>query len=105
MAGLPLGAPAPLYDHAPVVTRTKRALASVPIACGELLTVQVSRRARECTGVQLLHGIDGEPDRMAHLLLQPTTARQLARALTEAASAVEMAQRHVHFTRSEVRHA
>ena len=99
MAGLPLGAPAPLYNHAPIVTRTRRTFATIPVACGELLTVQASRRARECTGVQLLHGIDGEPDRMAHLLLQPATARMLARALIEAAAAVDQAQRSPVFTR------
>ena len=104
MAGTTLGAPAPLYNHAPIVTRTRRTFATIPVACGELLTVQASRRARECTGVQLLHGIDGEPDRAAHLLLSPATARMLARALIEAAAAVDQAQRNPVFTRAEVRH-
>jgi hypothetical protein len=105
MAGLLLGAPAPLYNHAPIVTRTRRTFATIPVACGELLTVQASRRARECAqGVSLLHGLEGEPDRMAHLLLQPATARMLARALIEAAAAVEMAQRHVQFTRGGLHH-
>jgi hypothetical protein len=48
--------------------------------------------------VRLLHGIDGEPDRMAHLLMQPATARMLARALIEAA-AVDAVQRRPVFTR------
>lgn len=105
MAGLLLGAPAPLYNHAPIVTRTRRTFATIPVACGELLTVQASRRARECAqGVQLLHGLEGEPDRIAHLLLQPATARMLARALIEAADAVDQAQRNPVFTRAEVRH-
>ena len=104
MAGIPSGAPAPLYNHAPITTRTRRTFGSIPVACGEQLTVQASRRARECTGVQLLHGLEGEPDRIAHLLLQPATARMLARALIEAAAAVEMAQRNPQFTRAEVRH-
>ena len=106
MAGPSLGAPAPFYTHtpAPIVTRTRRTFAAVPVACGELLTVQASRRARECTGVQLLHGIDAEPDRMAHLVLQPATARMLARALIEAAAAVDQAQRQPQFTRGEARH-
>ena len=100
MAGHSLGAPAPLYNHAPITTRTRRTFATIPVACGEQLTVQASRRARECAqGVSLLHGIDGEPDRIAHLLLQPATARMLARALIEAAAAVEMAQRNPVFTR------
>jgi hypothetical protein len=85
----------------PIVTRTRRTFAAIPVACGEQLTVQTSRRARECAqGVQLLHGIDGEPDRMAHLLLQPATARMLARALIEAAAAVDQAQRSPVFTRA-----
>jgi hypothetical protein len=99
MAGIPMGAPAPLFNHAPITTRTRRTFVAIPVACGEQLTVQASRRARECTGVQLLHGIDGEPDRMAHLLLQPATARMLARALIEAAAAVDQAQRNPMFTR------
>lgn len=100
MAGLlPSGVPSPDLHHVPVVTRTRREFGSIPLACGELLTVQASRRARECTGVQLLHGIDGEPDRMAMLLLQPATARMLARALIEAAAAVDAAQRQPQFTR------
>jgi hypothetical protein len=100
MAGLPSGAPSPTFNHVPVVTRTRREFGSIPLACGEQLTVQASRRARECNGVQLLHGIDGEPDRMAHLLLQPATARMLARALIEAAAAVDQAQRQPMFTRA-----
>jgi hypothetical protein len=88
----------------PVVTRTRRTFAAIPIANGEVLSIQASRRARECTGVQLLHGIDGEPDRIAHLLLQPATARMLARALIEAAAAVDQAQRNPLLTRAEVRH-
>lgn len=53
MAGIRLGAPAHLYIQtpAPIVTRTRRTIGSIPVACGELLTVQASRRARECTGV------------------------------------------------------
>ena len=107
MAGLHTGAPAPIYVHtpAPIVTRTRRTFASIPISCGELVTVQASRRARECAqGVQLLHGVDGEPDRMAMLLLQPATARMLARALIEAAAAVKMAQRNPVFTRGGAHH-
>lgn len=103
MAGLSLGAaapaPSPAQERAPIVTRTRRTFASIPVACGEQLTVQASRRARECTGVQLLYGLVGDPDRMAHLLLQPATARMLARALIEAAAAVDQAQRQPQFTR------
>ena len=105
MAGPNLGAPSPSHNRAPVATRTRRTFAAIPVACGEQLTVLVPRRARECTGVQLLHGIDGEPDRLAHLLLRPATARMLARALVEAAPAVDHAQRNSQLTPAEVRHA
>ena len=91
---------APFERVTSVVTRSRRrTFAAIPVACGEQLTVQASRRARECAAVQLLHGIDGEPDRMAHLLLQPATARMLARALIDAAAAVDQAQRSPVFTR------
>ena len=90
---------------APVVTRTRR-FVSIPVSGGEVLTVQASRRVSECAqGVQLLHGIEGALDRAAYLLLQPATARMLARALIEAAAAVDQAQRHPQFTRGEVHHA
>ena len=41
---------------------------------------------------------------MFQLLLEPATARMLARALIEAAAAVDQAQRQPQFTRGEVRH-
>jgi hypothetical protein len=93
-------------SHATIVTRTCRTHAAIPIANGEALTVQTSRRAAECAaGIQLLYGIhDGAPDHAAHLLLQPATARQLARALLEAAAAVDHAQRNPQFTRGGAHH-
>lgn len=96
MAGHPLGASAPF---SPIVTRTRRTFGTVPMQGGELVTVLASRRASDCAAVQLLVGVTDAPAQFVHALIEPQTARTLARALIEAASAVEMAQRRPVFIR------
>lgn len=97
-AGLPLGAPAPLFNHVPVVTRTRREFAGVLLVDGQIVTVSASRRRSECAGVNLqVATASGD---VVHGLLLPAQARMLARALIEAAAAVEQAQRQPQFTRA-----
>ena len=98
MAGLPLGAPAPLFNHVPVITRTRREFAGLLLVDGQIVTVSASRRRAECNGVSLqVATASGD---LVHGLLLSVQARQLARALIEAAAAVEIAQRNSQFTRA-----
>lgn len=97
MAGLPLGAPAPLFNHVPVVTRTRREFAGLLLVDGQIVTVSASRRRAECNGVNLQVATAGGD--LVQGMLLPVQARMLARALIEAAAAVEQAQRQPHFTR------
>jgi hypothetical protein len=94
-----LGAPpAPASSIVPIVTRTRREFGGLLLADGRTLTVTASRRVRECVGVNLqANTADGGP--VLHDVLQPAEARLLARALIEAAAAVEQAQRRPVFTR------
>jgi hypothetical protein len=103
MAGLPSGAPSPTFHHVPVITRTRREFGAAQLEGGEVVTVQASRRVRECIGVNLQVADQAGGD-MLRGLLQPAQARMLARALIEAAAAVDQAQRQPQFTRGEVRH-
>lgn len=97
-AGLPLGAPAPTSSLVPIVTRTRREFGGLLLADGRTLTVAASRRVRECVGVNILASAeDGTP--VMQDVLQPAAARLLARALIEAAAAVDQAQRQPQFTR------
>jgi hypothetical protein len=103
MAVTPSGAPSPTSSLVPIVTRTWREYGGLLLGSGQTLVIAASRRASECAGVQLLGAsTDGTP--LLHGLLQPTEARMLARALVEAAAAVDQAQRHPKFTRAEVQH-
>lgn len=100
MAGLPLGASSPASSLVPMVTRTHREFGGVLLADGRTVTVGASRRARDCVGVQLVGAaVDGSE--VLRGLLQPAEARQLARALIEAAAAVDQAQRRPLFTRPQ----
>ena len=58
---------------------------------GQIVTVSASRRRSDCTGVNLQVAIASGD--VAQELLLPVQAPMLARALIEAAAAVEMAQR------------
>lgn len=103
MAGLPSGASSPASYLIPHTTRTRRELGGLLLPDGRTLTVAVSRRVRECVGVNLqANTADGTP--VLQDVLQPAEARVLARALIEAAAAVDQAQRSPVFTREEVRH-
>lgn len=97
MAGLPLGAPAPVFSHFPVVTRTRREFAGVLLVDGQIVTVSASRRRTECNGVSLQLATAGGD--VVRGLLLPVQARLLASALIEAAAAVDQAQRQPQFTR------
>lgn len=98
MAGLPSGASSPASSLVPIVTRTRREFGGLLLADGRTLTVAASRRVRECVGVNLVASAgDGSP--VLQDVLQPAEARMLARALIEAAAAVDQAQRSPVFTR------
>jgi hypothetical protein len=100
MADLPLGASSPASSLVPIVTRTHREFGGLLLAEGRTLTVGASRRISECVGVQLVgKAVDGAE--LLRTLLQPGEARQLARALIEAAAAVDQAQRRPLFTRPQ----
>ena len=99
MAGLPSGATSPTSSLIPIVTRTHREFGGLLLPDGRTVTVGASRRVRECTGVNLVASA-GDGTAVLHGLLQPAEARLLARALIEAAAAVEMAQRNPVFTRA-----
>lgn len=98
MAGLPLGAPAPLFNHVPVVTRTRREFAGILLVDGQIVTVSASRRRAECNGIRLQ--VATATGDVVRGLLLPVQARMLARALIEAAAAVDQAQRSPMFTRN-----
>lgn len=97
-AGIPLGASAPLFNQVPLVTRTRREFAGLLLVDGQIVTVSASRRRSECTGVNLQVATAGGD--VVQGLLLPVQARMLARALVEAAAAVEQAQRQPQFTRA-----
>ena len=103
MAGLPSGAPSPILHHVPHVTRTRREFGAAQLSGGEVVTVMASRRVHECLGVNLVVAALAGGD-LLRGVLHPAQARLLARALIEAAAAVDAAQRSPLFTRPEVSH-
>jgi hypothetical protein len=98
MAGTSLGATAPHCHHVPIVTRTRREFGAVVLSDGHLFTVMASRRVHECIGVNLQVADQAGTD-LLRGVLAPVQARILARALIEAAAAVDAAQRRPQFTR------
>jgi hypothetical protein len=95
--------PAPLHNLAPIVTRTRREFGGVLLETGHTVTIAASRRARECVGVNLVASCADGTDALRGLLTPPE-ARILARALIEAAAAVDQAQRQPVFTRGGADH-
>lgn len=109
MAGLPLSlalTPAPIppslgaSDIAPTTTRTRRCLGAFQLGA-VMAGVFASRRRADDRGVSVALGQEHGAI-TAHMT--PAQARQLARALVEAAAAADAAQRQVQFTRAEVCH-
>jgi hypothetical protein len=94
---------APVDTEQPVCVVSRTRVFGALVAGGGIFTVAASRRARECTGVHVVAGAADGAD-VLRGLLQPHEARILARALIEAAAAVDQAQRNPQFTRAEVRH-
>lgn len=99
MAGTSLGASALHLHHVPVVTRTRREYGAVVLGDGHVFTVVASRRVHECIGVNL-QVADAAGSDLLRGMLAPVQARILARALIEAAAAVDVAQRSPQFTRN-----
>ena len=109
MAGLSLSPaliPAPVLpslgasDIALTTTRTRRCMGAFDLGA-VMAGVFASRRRADDRGVSVALGQE-QAAITAHMT--PAQARQLARALIEAASAADAAQRHVQLTRAEVHH-
>lgn len=73
----------------PTTTRTRRMFGTVQCTGGEVVSVAVSRRASDCTAVQVMAGKSDEPSGALHGFLAPAVARKLAEALLQAADATE----------------
>ena len=109
MAGLPLSiALTPSHvlpslgasNVAPTTTRTRRCMGAFDLGA-VLAGVFASRRRDEERSVSIALG---QEQGAVTARMTPMQARQMARALIEAAAAVDQAQRHVQFTRGGVHH-